>query len=246
MEYEVAEEVFLRGAPTGKTIKVGQHEAYLALPGPGVEHQNSGILYIPDILSIWQNSMLLADQFAAKGYVTVIIDLFKGDAIAVNEYPGADLNDWIKNGRNGAGPHTAVEIDPIIREAVSYMTKELGVQNIGAVGYCFGAKYLVRHYQSGIKAGFIAHPSFVEEDELSNITGPLSIAAAEIDAIFPAEKRHRSEEILKENGNVYQMNLYSGVSHGFAVRCNVEERRERFGKEQAFKQAVEFFDYWLL
>ena len=194
--------------------------------------------------------MLLADQFAARGYVTLIIEPLNGDPIEVNEFPGVDLQDWINNGRNGAGPHTTTEIDPIITEAVSHMTDVLGVQRIGAVGYCFGAKYVVRHLQQsasgGIKAGFIAHPSFVEEAELASITAPLSIAAAETDAVFPAEMRHRSEEILRENGSVYQINLFSGVAHGFAVRCNLEERRQRFAKEQALKQAVEFFDCWLL
>lgn len=30
----------------------------------------------------------------------------------------------------------------------------------------------------GIDVGFMAHPSFVEEDEIKALTGPLSIAAA--------------------------------------------------------------------
>lgn len=73
----------------------------------------------------------------------------------------------------------------------------------------------MRHLQPGkIDAGFTAHPSFVDAEELRNIKGPLSIAAAETDAIFPPEKRHESEAILKETGLPYQLSLYSGVSHG--------------------------------
>jgi dienelactone hydrolase len=107
-------------------------------------------------------------------------------------------------------------------------------------------QYVVRHYKSGIKAGFVAHPSFVEEDELAAITGPLSIAAAEIDNVFSAEKRHLSEEILIKTGQPYQINLYSGVEHGFSVRCDISKRVERFAKEQAFFQAVQWFDEFLL
>lgn len=70
----------------------------------------------------------------------------------------------------------------------------------------------MRHYKDGIKVGFLAHPSFVDEDELAAITGPLSIAAAETDQIFPTEKRHQSEEILRKVGQPYQINLFSGVS----------------------------------
>lgn len=108
------------------------------------------------------------------------------------------------------------------------------------------AQYVVRHYKDGISVGYVAHPSFVEEDELEAITGPLAISAAETDSIFPAEKRHRSEEILKKTGQPYQINLFSGVEHGFAVRGDPSVKVERFAKEQAFLQAVTWFDEHLL
>jgi dienelactone hydrolase len=91
-----------------------------------------------------------------------------------------------------------------------------------------------------------APPSFVEESELAAITGPLSIAAAETDQIFPAEKRHKSETILIETKQPYQINLFSGVVHGFSVRCDVSKKVERFAKEQAFLQAVNWFNEHLI
>jgi len=108
-----------------------------------------------------------------------------------------------------------------------------------------GPQYVVRHYKSGIDAGFIAHPSLVQEHELQAITGPLSIAAAENDNIFPAEMRHTSEDILVKTGQRYQINLYGGVEHGFAVRRNVDVPVETFARDQAFRQAVAWFDEWL-
>lgn len=107
-------------------------------------------------------------------------------------------------------------------------------------------QYVIRHYQNGINVGYVAHPSFVEEDELAAISGPLSIAAAETDAIFPAEKRHKSEEILAKTKQPYQVNLYSGVSHGFSVRGDPKVKAEKYAKDQAFLQAVSWFDTFLL
>ena len=117
----------------------------------------------------------------------------------------------------------------------------------------------------GIDVGFLAHPSyvievysslstpcsfrnlsFVEEAELAAITGPVSIAAAETDQIFPAEKRHKSETILVETKQPYQITLYSGVVHGFSVRCDISKRQEKFAKEKAFLQAVAWFDEYLI
>ena len=93
-----------------------------------------------------------------------------------------------------------------------------------------------------IKAGFIAHPSWVEEDELKKASGPIAIAAAQNDDVFPADKRHQSEEILIATGNPFQINLYSGVSHGFAIRADLKVQVERYAKEQAFEQAVSWFN----
>jgi dienelactone hydrolase len=128
----------------------------------------------------------------------------------------------------------------------------MGFKKIGSVGYCFGAKYVTRFMgpsssqgKGGIDVGYVAHPSFVNEEELQAIQGPYSIAAAETDHIFSAELRRKSEEILAATGQPYQINLFSGVSHGFAVRCDLQDKWQRFAKEQAFLQAVTWFDHYL-
>ncbi|KAK3315695.1 dienelactone hydrolase [Apodospora peruviana] len=235
------------GTPTGKTIQIaGKYEGYLATPPADKAHKDVGLLFIPDVIGIWQNSKLMADQFAANGYLTLIVDVFNGDALTLNRPEDFDFMKWLTKGSDGNNPHTFEAVDPIVVAAIKTLKEEYGVKKLGALGYCFGAKYVCRHYADGIQVGYIAHPSFVEEDELKGFKAPLSIAAAETDDIFPAAKRHKSEEILKEGGNPYQINLYSGVVHGFSVRCDPSKKVEAFAKEQAFLQAVTWFDYHLL
>jgi dienelactone hydrolase len=106
-------------------------------------------------------------------------------------------------------------------------------------------KYVVRHFPA-ISVGFIAHPSFVEESELQSFKGPLSLAAAETDHIFPHENRHAAERTLAASGQPWQVALYSHVEHGFGLRADVSKRAARFAKERAFAQAVSWFDEWLL
>lgn len=72
--------------------------------------------------------------------------------------------------------------------------------------------------------------------------GPLSIAAAETDQIFPNEKRHQTEDILRELKLPYQINLYAGVEHGFAVRGDPNNRTIQYAKEAALLQALQWFD----
>ena len=221
------------------------------------------------------NAQLIADQFAANGYFVVVPDLFHGDPMPLERPAGFDFFKWLK----GEPGHFVDRVDPVIADVVKALKgKEFGVQRLGAVGYCYGAKYVVRGLKEGgfLDVGFLAHPSFVEAEELRAITGPLSIAAAgmflsggaywlrlwlggrgliwrvademvyaETDTIFPAEKRHESEVILKETKQPYQINLYSHVEHGFAVRVDLSKKENKFAKEQAFYQAVQWFDEYL-
>ncbi|KAF4496129.1 hydrolase dienelactone hydrolase [Fusarium agapanthi] len=238
-----------RGQPTGKTIKIDDNtDAYIAIAPEGIANKGTGILYLPDALGLRNNSKLMADQFAANGYTTIIPDLFNGDILPYPIPEGLDIMDWIYNGANGNNPHTPAQVDPVVIKAIEVLKdilKDQGIVKIGAVGYCFGAKYVVRNYKQGIDVGYVGHPSFISEDELSAITGPLSIAAAQTDSVFPAKLRHRSEEILIETGKPFQINLFSGVEHGFAVRGDPDDPAQRFAKEQAFFQALQWFNNYL-
>jgi len=235
------------GESTGKFTKIGSIDAYVAEPTGKVVHKNTAILYLPDVIGIWQNSQLMADQFAANGYYTIMPDLFNGDAMSLNPPKDFDFMSWLTKGTGGNNPHTLKEVDPIVAASIKHL-QDAGYTKIGAVGYCFGAKYVCRFMTGGkgIDVGYVAHPSFVEEDELAAITGPLSIAAAETDSIFPMDKRHKSEQIMLAGKKVYQINLFSGVSHGFAVRADLSSKVEKFAKEQAYLQAVNWFNVHLL
>ncbi|ROT43833.1 alpha/beta-hydrolase [Sodiomyces alkalinus F11] len=237
------------GEATGQIITFGPEnvQAYVATAAPDKVRNGSGILFVPDIFGLWQNTKLVADQFAAEGYTTFVVDVFKGDPLPYP--PPMDLNfrKWIEEGDDGKPPHNSAVIDPIILDAVRALKERYGVTKVGAVGYCFGAKYVVRHLNktSGIDSGFFAHPSFVTQDELAGVQGPLSIAAAEVDQQFPPDLRHLSEEILQKIGLPYQINLYSGVSHGFAIRADISQPQQKWAKEQAHAQAVAWFDHTL-
>ncbi|KAM0344832.1 hypothetical protein ACHAPU_007214 [Fusarium lateritium] len=228
-----------RGTPKGITILIENNvRAYLAKPSS--EYPTKAVLYLPDIFGIWQNSMLMADAFASEGYVCLVVDTFNGDPVPLEMPRDFDIMKWLGEGSDGQNPHTPEAVDPTVVSGIEYL-KSIGVTQIGAAGYCLGAKHLVRHYKSGIRVGFIAHPSFVETEELAAITGPLSIAAAELDDLFTTKKRHESEAILSESNKDFQINLFSGVHHGFAVKGNLSDDKQLFAKEQAFAQAVTWF-----
>jgi dienelactone hydrolase len=59
---------------------------------------------------------------------------------------------------------------------------------------------------------------------------PLYIIAPTTDELFSSQQRARTEEILHQSGKGFSIQVYSNVSHGFAVSvisqfCHVSWRR---------------------
>ncbi|KAJ2989063.1 hypothetical protein NUW58_g3658 [Xylaria curta] len=99
--------------------------------------------------------------------------------------------------------------------------------------------------EKGLKVGFAAHPSNLQDSEITAIKGAAGIAAAETDGAMSPARRAQIEALLQNTTQTYTVSLYSSVSHGFGVRANISDPRQKFGKEQAFFQAVRWFDAWI-
>ncbi|KAJ5779769.1 hypothetical protein N7457_007489, partial [Penicillium paradoxum] len=228
------------GTPLGEIKNIDGVNTYIAYPKDNKTPEKA-IIYITDVFGIFPNSQLLADEYANNGYLTIMPDILQGDPISVSDMESgkADLPAWLPK-------HQIADVEPVIDSTLKYVRETLGVKRVGAVGYCFGGKYVTRYLQPGkIDAGFIAHPSFVTHEELGAIKGPLSIAAAEVDAIFTTQLRHESEETLIKAAQPWQINLFSGVSHGFAVRGDLSDPKQKWAKQQAFCQAIGWFNEYL-
>jgi len=173
-------------------------------------------------------------------------DIFHGDPapdmllMSAEERAKFDFQAWIAK-------HPPSRVETVIETTIKEMRSSMGVKKIGAVGYCFGGRYVMRFLASGrgVDAGFAAHPSLVESGDVEAIVAPLSIAAAEMDRAFPAEKRRETEDILFRKDVPYQLTLYGDCEHGFAVRCDLKDQKKKFAKESAYFQAIRWFDEWV-
>ncbi|KAJ5785232.1 uncharacterized protein N7503_010444 [Penicillium pulvis] len=226
------------GEAKGELKDIHNISTYIVYPPD--KSTKKAILIITDVIGHkFINAQLIADEFAAKGYFVVMPDMFNEDSVPLNRPEGFNIMDWVKN-------HSPLQTEPIINTVLKEMREKLGCQRIGGVGYCFGGKYVCRYLRPGqLDVGYIAHPTMLEGEELRGIQGPLSIAAAVRDFVFVTAKRHESEEILDNLEVPHQINLFSEVEHGFAVRCDLCKPRQKFAKEQAFNQAVAWFHHYL-
>lgn len=62
-------------------------------------------------------------------------------------------------------------------------------------------------------------------DNLSS--GPLFLSCSEIDHTFGTSSRRLAVDILQSEKKTYQLQLFSGVEHGFALRGDMNNPYER-------------------
>ncbi|KAK4185048.1 protein AIM2 [Podospora australis] len=237
------------GTPVGREVVYKNITIYISTPDEkdarAKARSKTAVLYLTDVFGIPLNqNKLLVDSFARAGYLTIAPDLFKGEpAPADINAPGGAFNvtDFLlKNGE--------ASVDPIIDATVEYINTKLKVAKIAVTGYCFGGKYAFRHVGAGKKGdvAFTAHPSMLTDAEISGVKKPAAVAAAETDNTLTPAQRLNLEAKLSESKQPFRVSLYSGTAHGFAVRANISDPIQKFGKEEAFLQAVRWFDHWLI
>ncbi|KAH7129252.1 dienelactone hydrolase [Dactylonectria macrodidyma] len=225
------------GNPVGR-VEVHDGVTMYISPAARAQKSNKAVLYLTDAfgLPLLQNK-LLADSFARAGFTTVMPDIFQGDPAP---------HDITFDAEEFLAKHTTNVTDPVIETTVKYMRERLYFDRIAVTGYCFGGRYAFRFLAEGRGAdiGFAAHPSFLQDSEVLAISGPASIAAAEVDSLFEADRRLEVEGLLGQTPHPFQVALYSGTFHGFGTRANISDPEQKFGKEEAFFQAVRWFSAW--
>jgi len=231
------------GTPTGKIEKIGGVDVYVALP-TGDYPKEKALLFLTDVFGVQLvNNQLLADDFAKNGFQVYMPEYFKGDPIPVDAMnsPSFDREKW-------SAAHGPASVRPIIDTAYNALT-EKGITIFGAMGYCFGARYVMDlALENKIHAGVFTHPSRLAVPDdfhalLAKSQAPVLFNTCEVDRAFPAEAQAAADEILGggEYAPGYERTYWEGCTHGFAVRGDMTDPKVKAGKEGAFKATAEFF-----
>ena len=117
---------------------------------------------------------------------------------------------------------------------------------IGFVGFCWGGRFAIsQNFQ--FDATVACHPSLVKfPAELDGVKKPFSLAVAETDPMYNAEKAKETEKILKERGlKDVEAVVYEGVHHGWTTRANLADEKQKQGRDNAVKQVVGWFEKYL-
>lgn len=206
----------------------------------GAENSSDRVIVIlTDIYGNRLNNVLLtADQMATDCHQVYIPDILFNDPVVALD-GSTDFNAWL-------AAHPAEKVQELVTKYLTDLRAQLKPKFLAVVGYCYGAKFAIQQIGANPLADCcaIAHPSFVSIEEVDAISKPVLISAAEEDPIFPEELRHQTEAKLKENKARYQLDLFSGVSHGFAARGDTSNPVVKYAKEKVLVDQLYWFNYF--
>jgi dienelactone hydrolase len=239
------------GTPRGSFSQLANITTYISHPPAGKSNGHI-LLYFADVYGMFTNGQLVMDSFADAGYLTLGLDYFNGDPVTLHREDGKwtdesqTFEEWIAKYQKVAEGYV-----PQWVEAVKAQFGKEGTK-YACVGYCFGAPYVLEALTPGpngepplCAAGAFAHPAFLTEKHFAEVKNPLFLSCAETDFTFGTEMRNRAVDLLREGGKSYQVQLFSGVSHGFALRCDLENGYEREVKERSAEGMTRWWDFWL-
>ncbi|KFY93039.1 hypothetical protein V500_03947 [Pseudogymnoascus sp. VKM F-4518 (FW-2643)] len=259
--------------PLGTILSIAGTSTYLTIPPNITAPYPRALIYLTEGYGpLLPNSQLLADHLALLLQCPIIMpDQFRKEPFPMVKPPGWDEEAAMARLINDHHPGT---VDPMLETVLEWIQRPVdhaegglgGVQRVGAIGYCFGGRYVMRLLAEGkIEAGVVNHPSFYTLDEVSalgrpsgdkleggeadgkkvRVWKPLAIFAAETDDILPEEKRRATEDRLKEGGVTWMCTTYAGTLHGFSVRGDLKDPVVKFARDSALDGAVKWFNEYL-
>lgn len=225
------------GEPLGKFEEVFGLKTYVT----GSPSNEKVLVILTDVFgNELNNTKLIADQLAGEDFKVYVPDILFGDNVKSLD-GSVDFHEWAHN-------HRPEITRPIVDQFMKSLQATFSPKFVGVVGHCFGAKYALHQIdvkQSTANAIAVAHPSLCEQEEFRAIgKHPILISAAQTDSIFTVESRHETEKTLNDIGAVYQIDLFSQVTHGFAVRGDVSDPCVLYAKEKVTLDQIHWFKHF--
>lgn len=126
------------------------------------------------------------------------------------------------------------------------LKSEHNFKKLGAIGFCYGG-WAVCHLASKERSAplvdviSMGHPSWLQKEDIANLTVPVQILAPEIDHAFPADLKAYTFETLLKLNLPFDYVHYPGIAHGALVRGSEKVARERECMASAKNSAVAWF-----
>lgn len=209
----------------GKDIKIrssgggGEFDCYLVLPEGGAK--TPAIVLACDINGFNEDQRAIADEFASRGYIAAVPDLFWRSTA-----PGA-----LPRGDERARPRGQPRPEKI-RTGEADMADTLAeVRKLpqfngraAAMGFCYGGPYaILGPKRLGYEAGISCHGTQLIDyiNDLESVTQPVCIIWGDQDHAAPPEVQEAYRKVPARMKNV-EVHIFPGVLHGYMMKGNPE------------------------
>ena len=214
----------------------GSFDAYCARP-EGTP--SAAIVVIQEIFGVNEGIRGKCDRLAANGYLALAPDLFWRLEPGVTLDP--DLEHEFKRALDLMGQFDQDQGVADVEATIRHARKELGVPNVGVVGYCLGGRlaYMVAaRTDADATVGYypVGLPELLREKHA--IANPLMLHIAGADHFVPPEAQAAMHEGLDDHPKV-TLHDYPGEDHGFATETG--QRRSDKAAQLADQRTADFF-----
>jgi carboxymethylenebutenolidase len=188
------------------------------------------VLYM-DAFGIRADLDVMASRLADAGYVVAVPNLYHRSGAFAPFDPalvaagGAERDRFMSMIRSINGDLVMQDTAAVIAHLATRPSVLPG--RLGTVGYCMGGGYALRAagvFPERVAAAASFHGGSLATDRpdsphqlASRMRARLYVGVAAIDPGFTEEQRQRLDDALREGGANYEIEIYEGAQHGFAV-----------------------------
>lgn len=199
----------------------------------------AAVIVIPEIFGVNSGIVQKCEDWAAQGYLAVAPDIFWRFA------PGSELDPDVesefKQAIDNMMQYSADDGVKDIEACVKFIRAELGVERVGAVGFCLGGRLAyMAATRTDVDASVGYYGVMIDQmlDESHAIARPLMLHIPTADHFVGPDAQAAMHKALDPHPRV-TLHDYEGLDHGFAATSG--KRRNEEGAQLADKRTQEFF-----
>ena len=176
-----------------------------------------------------------AQMIARLGYVVFAADIFGKDVVPKTVPEMTKLTDIYNNDRELMRTRARAGFDALVKNPM------VDTSRVAIIGYCFGGTVAIELAETGVPVvGTVAvHGSFrnFTREAARNIKGPVLILHGAEDEVAPLEEVNKLIADLRAAKVPWELQLYSGSSHGFTNPSNPQEE----DADREYKRSLQRF-----
>jgi carboxymethylenebutenolidase len=229
------------GDAAGAATVDGEEVAYAVLDGTPVTGYlaradgTAAVLVIQEWWGLNDNIRTMARELAAEGYTALAVDLYEGELATDPERARELVTSALQR---------TDRLAENLRQAHRYLSEELGMEEIGVIGWCFGGGWSL---QTALLLGpeldaAVLYYGRIETDPaaLAPLAAPLLGHFGAEDDSIPVEEVRAFEAAAGEAGKEVTVHLYEGAGHAFANPSGSAYDAE--AADTAWERTLAFFD----